>query len=472
MPVAELPFGLVVDLSLWVDILNLPTSQMVSAIFAIVGWTAAALVFFFMGTELWLKLRQSKYTSTWEWVVLAVDVPPDTIQSPKAVEQIFAHLSGALFEPNFGQKYWQGVKQSWFSLEIISLEGYIQFLIYTEAGYRDLVEAAIYAQYPMAEITEVEDYVGAVPSNFPNDTHEVFGLEFGLAAADPYPIRTYSEFEHSITPDYTFNDPMASILENFTRIGTGENLWFQIIIEPISGAWKAKGIELIKTIIAGKKHSSEQFFLFKLINGLFDELMKAIRPPSEEGHDHKKEEMPGKLSDLTPGVRDTVAAIEEKISKIGFKTKCRILYAAPAEIFNPSRCLDGFIGSLNQFDYHGRNAIVAVSATSAHYAFKNSRTLNIKKKFVAAYKKRKIKVGGNPYILNIQELATLWHFPLPLVKTPLLQKTASKRAEPPINLPIEEMTESPLRKRVKEAPVESMDLDEEKEKQPSELPYA
>ncbi len=439
-------------------------------IFAIVGWAVLALIFFFMGAELWVKARQEKYASNWEWILLAIDVPPDTIQSPKAVEQIFAHFSGALFEPNIGQKYWQGIKQRWFSLEIISLEGYIQFLIFTEATYRDLVEAAIYAQYPMAEITEVEDYVGAIPSKYPNETHEMFGLEFGLSADDPYPIRTYSEFEHSISPDVSFHDPMASILENFTRIGAGENLWFQIIIEPISGAWKAKGIELIKTIVAQKKHVSEQFFLFKIINVLFDELIKAIRPPSEEGHEKKKEEAPGKLSDLTPGVRDTVAAVEEKISKIGFKTKCRVLYAAPKEIFNPRRCLDGFIGSLNQFNYSGRNAIVPVLATIAHYAFKNYRVLEIKKRFVGAYKKRKIKTGKNPYILNIQELATLWHFPLPLVKTPLLQKTASKRAEPPINLPIEEMTESPLRRRVQEAPPE-VPLEAE-EKPSSELPYA
>lgn len=439
------------------------------ALFAIVGWTAMALIFFFMGAELWVNVRQSKYTSSWQWILLAVDVPPDTIQSPKAVEQIFAHLSGALFEPNIGQKYWQGVKQRWFSFEIISLEGYIQFLIFTEATYRDLVEAAIYAQYPMAEITEVEDYVGAIPGKYPNETHEMFGLEFGLAAPDPYPFRTYSEFEHAVTPDFTFNDPMASILENFTRIGTGENLWFQIIIEPISGAWKAKGIELIKSIIANKKNVSEPFFLFKLMNMLFDELLNVIRPPSEEGPAKKKEELPGKITDLTPGIRDTIAAIEEKISKIGFKTKCRVLYAAPKEIFNPSRCLDGLIGSLNQFNFAGRNSVVPVSATNAHYAFKNYRISELKRKFVSAYKKRKIKVGKNSYILNIQELATLWHFPLPLVKTPLLQKTASKRAEPPINLPIEEMTESPLRRKVQELPSEEM---ESEEAPPSELPYA
>ena len=467
MPVAELPLGLVVDLSLWIEILNLPSRQMAEALFAIFGWTIVALIFFFMGAELWVKARQNKYMSNWEWILLAIDVPPDTIQSPKAVEQIFAHFSGALFEPNIGQKYWQGVRQRWFSLEIISLEGYIQFLIFTEAIHRDLVEAAIYAQYPMAEITEVEDYVGAIPISYPNETHEIFGLEFGLAAPDPYPIRTYSEFEHSITPDYTFNDPMASILENFTRIGAGENLWFQIIIEPILEVWKAKGIELIKTIIANKKHVSEQFFLFKLVNVIAEELIKAIKPPSEAPVVKKKEELPGKISDLTPGVRDTIAAIEEKISKIGFKTKCRVLYAAPPEIFNPSRCLEGFIGALNQFNYSGRNAIIPALATTAHYAFKNYRISEIKKRFVGAFKKRKIRTGKNPYILNIQELATLWHFPLPLVKTPLLQKTASKRAEPPINLPIEEMTESPLRRRVQEIPAE-----EPAEKPPAELPYA
>jgi len=36
-------------------------------------------------------------------------------------------------------------------------------------------------------------------------------------------------------------------------------------------------------------------------------------------------------------------------------------------------------------------------------------------------------------------LATIWHFPLAFVKTPLLQKTTSKRAEPPTDLPVEDV---------------------------------
>ncbi|HSR89049.1 MAG TPA: hypothetical protein VLK22_01440 [Candidatus Udaeobacter sp.] len=476
----ELPFGFVADLSFWGTILELPSFELGKVVFAIIGWAILALILFFMGAELWASLRQTKYTSDWKWTVLAVDVPPDTIQSPKAVEQIFAIISGAHSGSSVADKYGPGFKQRWFSLEVISLEGYIQFLVYTEEKFRDLVEAAVYAQYPMAEITEVEDYVSVIPNTYPNKTHDVVGIEFGLATEDAYPIRTYSDFEHSVTPDFTFNDPMAAILENFTRIGAGENLWLQIIVEPISSKWKEHGIglvknslhekgnKLVKSLIENKKHEVKQNFLLKILNSVATDILHNIASPGEAVVKKKEEKAaPGKVSDLSPGMRDTIVAIEEKISKIGFKAKIRVMYAAEKEAFKPSRCLEGLIGAINQFSYPGRNAIVPVLSP------KNDKGKN---QFVSAFKKRKIKIGKNPFILNIEELATLWHFPLPLVKAPLLQKTASKRAEPPINLPIEEVVESPLRKKVKEEPVEAALPEEENTpglgQPPADLPYA
>lgn len=446
-PLTDLPLAVTIDFTVWETIFNLPFFQLAAVLFAIAGWTVLALVIFYVGAHLWLDLRQDLNVHHWQWVVLAVDVPPDTIQTPKAVEQIFAQLSGALDEPNFGQKYWGGAKQRYFSLEVISLEGYIQFLIYTEASHRDLVEAAIYAQYPMAEITEVEDYTSLIPSHYPNETHDMFGIEFQLAAPDAYPIRTYEEFEHTVTTDFKFNDPMAAILENFTRIGPGENLWFQIIIEPTGSKWKEHGIELVKEIVENKPPHHEQFFFLKWINVLLDGILHMIVTPHEGEHGVEEHAKEGKVSDLTPRARDNLAAIEDKISKVGFKSKARVLYAAQKSVFNPGRCIEGFIGSLNQFNFTGRNAIVPAATTTAHYAFKNSRTAELKNIFVKAFKKRKLKIGKNPYILNTEELATLWHFPLPLVKTPLLQKTSSKRAEPPINLPVEMVAESPLKKK-------------------------
>jgi len=463
--VLDTPFGFGLDLTFWSEIFSLPTAQLIEALFAIIGWVVLALLFFFMGSVLLANFRTMRYTKKWKWVLLAVDIPPLFIQTPKAVEQIFAHLSGAQIGPNVGQKYWMGKKQKFFSFEIISIEGYIQFLIRTEDEFRDLVEAAVYAQYPEAEITEVEDYVDNIPSRYPDADYNVFGIEFKLAEADAYPIRTYPSFEYSLSKDVVFSDPMAALLENFSRIGHGENLWYQIIVEPTGNSWKEKGIDLVKKIIANKKVSKSSFLggLFSdLVIGLAHELSR-IWNWNFEPTEKAAEAPPGKMTDLSPGMKNTVEAIEEKISKLGFKTKIRILYAGRKDVFNPARSVDGFVGSMNQFHIIGRNAIVPYKATLAHYAFKDFLVGLMKVKFVGAFKKRKIKTGMTPYILNIEELATIWHFPLPFVKTPLMQKAGVKRAEPPMGLPIESF-EGPLRK------VLSQHVEEKEEEAPPPPP--
>ncbi len=128
--------------------------------------------------------------------------------------------------------------------------------------------------------------------------------------------------------------------------------------------------------------------------------------------------------------------------------------------------MDGFVGALNQFTMQNRNAIVPGSATSVHYAFKKERLAKVKKKFVQNFKKRKLKSGLNPYVLNIEELATLWHFPLPFVKTPSIQRSQTKRSEPPMNLPIESLEKYSRVKKV-ELPVEAV----ESAPPPEDLPY-
>ncbi|MEK7212977.1 MAG: hypothetical protein AAB678_00870 [Patescibacteria group bacterium] len=468
--VVETPFGFSLDMSFWQSLLALPPNELILALFAIVGWAVLWLIFFYMASKLWVEYRQKKYIAKWKWVVLAVDIPAQFVQTPKAVEQIFAHISGALGSANIGQKYWLGKKQKWFSFEIVSLEGYIQFLIRTEAEYRDLVEASIYAQYANAEITEVEDYVRAIPSLYPNEEYDMHGVEFALAEADAYPIRTYTDFEQTvnINKEVVFSDPMAAVLENLTRIGHGENFWFQIIIEPTSNHWKEKGIELVKKIVVGKEERHDS--VFSKLGGLPQILMKAlfeIWAWNFEEEEEKEKEKVAKVSDLTPGMRGVVENVEAKISKLGFKSKIRALYTARREKFLPSRCMEGFAGALNQFHIVNSNALVPHSSTKTFYAFKDYRLGLKKTKFMAAYKKRKAKTGANPYILNIEELATLWHFPMPFVKTPLVQKASIKRGEPPVDLPME--IQNPFKKKEVLPPAPPAPV---VPPPPEELPYA
>jgi hypothetical protein len=466
-------FGFTINWDFWSWLVSLPTASVINYIFAIIGWTFLALVFYYIGAHFWAAYRGEKYTAKWQFILLAVDIPPMYIQTPKAVEQIFAHLSGAKISPGVKEKFWTGKRQKFFSFEIISIEGYIQFLIRTEMEFRDLVEAAVYAQYPEAEITEVEDYVEMVPNGFPNPTHHMLAVDFKLADADAFPIRTYPSFEYKISKDDVFSDPMAAILENFSRIGHGENFWFQIILEPTGNAWKEKGIALVKDIIAG--HHGHHAHGNPLLMAVGDFPMKVAKEfltyiNGTEFGGHEEEHTEGKLSDLTPGMKSTIEAIEDKIAKLGFKVKMRAVYMARNEVFNPSRCIDGFVGALNQFHVQSRNAVVPSSNSHGHFAFfKKWQQLQLDNKFIKAYVKRKLKVGSSPCILNIEELATIWHFPLPFVKTPLIQKAGAKRGEAPMNLPIDTI-ESPLRVKAK-IPEAHIPIPVVEAEPPEDLPY-
>src|SRR3989338_175243 len=236
------------------DFLTRPAAVVLLDLLALGGYLFLVWLLLYAGLLMYTQYRKLHFTAHWKWVVLAVDMPALNIQTPKAVEQMFAHLAGAWNHVNIAEKFYHGFEQRTFSFEIISIEGYIQFIIRTEETFRELVEAAVYAQYPEAVITEIEDYVGGIPDKFPNETHDIWGADFGLEEADAYPIRSYREFEHNISKDTVLKDPMGTFLESFSRIGAGGQMWFQIVIEPISSHWKEHAMEEVKHLIGEAEH--------------------------------------------------------------------------------------------------------------------------------------------------------------------------------------------------------------------------
>lgn len=430
-----------------------PTIAVVWDLFAIGGYLAFVYLLLYVALMYYQEYRENKNTASWSWVVLAVDVPPMNEQTPKAIESMFIHLAGAYDKPNIGEKFRGGYKQRWFSFEIISIEGYIQFVVRTEEAFRDLVEASIYAQYPEAEITEVQDYVDYVPQTYPNDTHDIVGIDFGLANDDAYPIRTYKEFEHNISKDDKLKDPMSAVLESFSRIGPGEQLWLQILIEPISNSWKEKAIKKIKEIIGDTSASAGKGgFGSKYVDALGNATLKTLEGIGDQVFGREAGEGGGKDSGnsplnqiqfLTPGQKKVVELMEEKINQVGFKTKIRAVYVARKEVFRPTRAINSLIGSMSQFNSNQANSIVPKSSTSAHYFFKNQRVKSKKNFMMKSYKKRKISAPGTPFVMTVEELATIWHFPLLYVATPMVQKVTAKQSEPPVGLPVERISNIP-----------------------------
>ena len=404
------------------------------------GWIFLFPIVFWMGFYLFYNTRVGKYQSGFQWVLLAVDVPSDNVQSPLAVENIFAHLAGGHATRDLMEKYWQGQYQRWFSFEIVSIEGYTQFLIRTEKKYRDLVESAIYAQYPDAEITEVEDYVKGIPTEYPNDTHSCWGVEWVLTENHYYPIKTYKAFADPNDKEY-FKDPMAALLESFSRIGKGEQMWLQILVKPIGQSWKAKGFEMAKKLM-GKEVKKKETWIQKLSDLPFALVREIASGFGLElfAESAKEEKLTFGMFALTPGERKTIEDVEIKVSKIGFNCKMRAVYVAEKERFDKSRVMYGLVGAIKQFSDESSNSLkpdYKMTGVAAHYVFTEARKNIRATKIMRAYQKRSTWAGRYEFILNTEELATLWHFPVMTVKTPLLKRLEAKRAQPPSYLPTE-----------------------------------
>ncbi len=391
-----------------------------------------------------IKEKNTKY------VLLALDVPRDNPHGPEVTERLFAHLATAGSARGFVQDS-SIFNRPRFSFEIISKEGNIQFLVRTPLEYRNLVEAAFYGEYPNIEIYEVEDYTKDAPDRFPHPEYNLWGTEIVLYNKEAYPIRTYPSFEHSLSGE--FKDPISNLLEVLNKIREGEQIWIQILITFGGLTWKKRGEELVNKLIGAKPKEKTggglSDFLSSLIPKIFGALSNFIYEiffgetiTGGETKAIEKEEPPSLISFLSPGEKEVVAAIQRKISKIGFRTKIRIIYLAKKDVYDVHRAIPGILGALNQFntlDMNGFKPDDHVKTMPSGFCLTPNRQI-IKKQneILKAYKERSFRRGTNGYILNIEELATIYHFPVVTVEAPLVKKTGSKKGEPPFALPTKE----------------------------------
>jgi len=406
------------------------------------GWIIYFYVISRGSFEIWHMYQSNKWFSTVKFELLAIDIPKDTEQTPKAVEQLFSTVSGAHDPLNLREKYIEGRFQLSFSFEIVSIDGYVQFLIRTPSQSRDVIETAIYSQYPDAEITEVEDYVGTVPDKFPNDTHQIWGTEVILDKKDVYPIRTYPAFEDAVSGE--FKDPIASLIETMSKIRIGEQVWLQIIVKPTGFDWPERSMkEAYK--IAGKKFPEKKSWTQRVLGPLFGLFFLSTGEPmiwpqdlSAQNSKGNKDDMPSLMLHLTPGERDAITAIENKASKTGFECKMRLIYISTHELYAPSRGISAPFGSIKQFNTMDLNSFKPdkKTKTKIDYFFRNTRVAWRRTNLMRGYKARSGTRGHAYYILNTEELATIWHFPSKFIKAPLLQRTSSKKSEPPSSLPV------------------------------------
>lgn len=412
-------------------------------IFSNGGWVIILMVFIYEMYLVWLDARQGQFKSKWKYAYLAIDVPRNNELTPKAVENIFSTIAGAQSSANIIDKYWHGKTQESFSFELVSLEGYTQFIIRTPSHFRDLVEASVYAQYPDAEITEIDDYTKDYAKlRFPNPDYNLWGTELILTKDYPYPIRTYPEFEHTLSQ--SFIDPMASILEIMSRLSAGEQLWLQIVITPLKPPGWGETAKKVVSELIGKKYEAPKTFSdklekpFEFLGSISKEFQNQILGPGGEA-EKKKEDQLTKMQSLSPGERSVMERVQLKLSKPAFGFKFRVIYLGKREVFNKAKGVTGIMGALQQFNTADANGFKGGprTKTGADYFRVGPRVAAKQNKILRYYCSRTNYHGeeNKNLFLNAEELASIWHFPILTVKATQVEKIEAKKAAPPTHLP-------------------------------------
>lgn len=435
---------IIIDLSSIQNFFAAPVDVVIWRLFLYYGWIILGWIFLIGAKQLWLYKRQSDFLSKVRYTFLAIDVPQLNLQSPKAVENLFTYLGGAHSSISFFDKYWEGKVQLYFSFEIVSIDGYTQFIIHTPVQFKSLVETAVYSQYPDAELSEIDDYTENIPDKYPNDEYDVWGADFIPVANHMFPIKTYEQFEHRMGPEETvFRDPMASLMDLFSSLRKGEQAWYQVLVQPTGFDWVKEADSEVDKILGVKPKVSWGSIFTDILLVWIMRFSEFIYSLWDDISIQEKEFKSKSMVELNPREKKQIEALHDKSSKLGFEAKVRFCYVAKKEIFSASKVVSGFVGYIKQFtslDLNSFKPDMTYTATSTAY-FANVKRLNEKKKkIVRNYKNRSIWGGRLSTIYTIDELATIWHFPLSgSVKAPLIQKAPTKRSQPPIYLPTEEV---------------------------------
>jgi hypothetical protein len=409
------------------------------------GWIAFAVALIYMFYRLYKEYIMLRWYNTLEWVFLKIAVPKENEKSPLTFEHIFNQLHAVHATLTWAETYLEGQFQIWFTWEVVSIGGNISNYVKILSKHRDVLEAAVYSQFPDAEITETEDYFKNLPKyNVDNPDYDIFAFDFQFLKENAYPIKTYYDFEHASAD--TFVDPMTGMWEELGNLNPYEMYVIQFILRPMGNEWKKKGYNLVKKLKGEPEANREPIDWFGAALGkIFGSLLDIfIRPTPPERP--PKEELPSLMLHLSEGQKEVIYAIERNLSKWGYQTKIHCLYLAAREHFDYSRIITAVIGAFKAHGSANLNALKPLLKrwTKINYwVFKewekpiHDLRLKWRKRLYMKWITRRWYFGGPPhYILNTEELASLIHFPQIEVKVPPIEKVAVKKVPPPPELPV------------------------------------
>ncbi len=396
----------------------------------------------YKAAKVWVAYIQNNHIENLKWSLLYVKLPRSAPRSIAAMEMVLNALWDTGGTGTWRHLFWDGSVRKYGTLEIVSVEGKIYYFFRVQAGVVDFLKAQIYAQFPEAEVTIVDDYVKYVPQYSAKDPGWVlngFEIEYEREGEQMFPIKTYIDYglEKPGEPEERIN-PMANLLEILASLGPGEQYWIQIHVRAAADRYPVKGESY-------KKQSWQKQFAGNL-KAYEEEVKKTVQSGVATEIEFGKKRVTEYMTDHEKRIYES---IQRKMSKRAFDVGIRCIYIAKKEL--AKNFAHGAVeGALRLFSAPGLNGIKAMNGTffAAHPwndvfgAGGTARRDNLYNAYVERsyfYPPYNTWIDEKPrkmMLMSAEEIVTLFHFPGEEVSTGNLSRVEARKAQAPANLPI------------------------------------
>ena len=391
------------------------------------------LLFFKKYFTKWLA-RSSYFENTIFLVRLPKEKPGDekkgfTVQELREEiakgETIFASIGGLRAQRGFWP--WLLGRNDHFSFEAVANKKIISFYVIAPKAMDRYLEQQVNAHYPEAVIEEVEDY------NIFHPRGQILAGYLKTRRSFIFPLKTYQKQE---------TDPMNSVINIMSKLEENEGLAIQYVVRSAKASWHRQVKQVTSKIHQGKTIAEAlqtnkigQTFSF------ISDMVKAAKPPTPDPN--KQLQQPYRPTAME---EEMLKSIDEKNSKAGLDVNLRIIVSAAnkgkAQVY-----LDNLANAFSQYNYYEYGN-----------SFRNKITLKQQKKLINDFIYRRFDASIN-FLLNTEELVSLYHFPLKTAETPNILWLTAKHAPAPTNIPEEGIIlgQNVYRGQVKEIRIKQVD---------------
>ncbi len=292
------------------------------------------------------------------------------------------------------------------TLEIASKAGEenIAFYVAVPKNIEQNLEKYIQGVYPGAVVERVpQDYTIFEPQG------EAAGAFLKLKQPFYFSLPTYKNVE---------SDPLSIITNAFGKISSHEGAAIQIVLKPTSLKLKDNGKRILASLREGKPL---KVALAEVSGGIVD---KSIDTFSKILLAKKSDQDTLKKKFTQKPILDEalINAIQAKIQKPIIETNIRLLGTAQTQI-RATEILNYLINAFNQF--------TSVFNSFSPKILKKRKLKHFLYNFIFRNYDKVQKV-----VLNLEELCSIYHFPLPYLESPHIQWIKTKEAAPPTELPV------------------------------------